>query len=198
MHREPLTLRRDPRRERIPEPDTIGEAAKRVQPDMRHDPLARAFHRHRNRAVTVHPEVPSWSGFLLVSTSAVSLARRAFSRTRADQLTQPREGSGSAPTPHLATKDVRGRGTPCRATRVTVRGTRVTATSPAGWTKLSRPTWVDTSWRPPAPTCCTSHVDDERDEGGSPPDPKRRANPKSLPTFTKSLTHVHTFASIQA
>ena len=37
-----------------PTPDTVSERAQRVQPDMRDDLLAAAFHHHRNRAVTVH------------------------------------------------------------------------------------------------------------------------------------------------
>ena len=41
VQREPLTGDRDPRRQRITQPQPVGKRAKSVQPDMGDDPLAR-------------------------------------------------------------------------------------------------------------------------------------------------------------
>ena len=59
--------------------------------DVRDNLLAAASHHHRNRAVSVHLRSALLLGDLLLSTSAVSLARRASSRTRDPQLTDARE-----------------------------------------------------------------------------------------------------------
>ena len=45
---------RDRRRQRIAEPQPVGERAQGVQSDVGHDLVAAAFHHHRNRAVTLH------------------------------------------------------------------------------------------------------------------------------------------------
>jgi hypothetical protein len=54
MQRGPLAGVRNGRRQRIAEPQPVGERPQRVQPNMGDDLVATPFHRHRNRAVTVH------------------------------------------------------------------------------------------------------------------------------------------------
>jgi len=54
MHRQPLTARRDRRRQRSAEPEPVGKYPKSVQSDMGHDPVTARFHHHVLRAVTVH------------------------------------------------------------------------------------------------------------------------------------------------
>ena len=87
-------VERDPRRQRIAQPQPVGERAKRVQPDMGHDLVAAAFHHHRNRAVTVHLASALLARDSDASTTSESLARRALPRMGDPQLTQTRERSG--------------------------------------------------------------------------------------------------------
>jgi hypothetical protein len=54
VKRDPATLPRNGRRERIPEPQTVGKTPKSVESDMGHDAGATGFHNHTRRAGTVH------------------------------------------------------------------------------------------------------------------------------------------------
>src|SRR5947208_13522394 len=80
MQWDPLTGDRDARRQRITKPQTVPKRSKSMQPDMSDDLLAAPFHHHRDRAVTVHLGSALLVAVLLLSTSAVSPARRASSR----------------------------------------------------------------------------------------------------------------------
>src|SRR3954454_19729735 len=73
----------DPRRQRHAQLESISERTQRVQPNMSDNLLAAARHYHRKRAVSVHPQGSVLRGSPLPSTSAVSLARGASSRTGA-------------------------------------------------------------------------------------------------------------------
>ena len=94
MNRGPLPGPPDGTGQRMAEPETIGKAAKSVQPNMRHNAFAAPFHHHRNRADTLHPV-----GALLVrdsdaSTTSESQPTRASTRIGQPQPPETREGSG--------------------------------------------------------------------------------------------------------
>jgi hypothetical protein len=94
MEREPLTADRDPRRERIAQPQPVRKRAKRVKTDVGHDLVAAGFHHHRNRAVTVHLASALLGWELMPSTASESLATRALPRIRDRQPLKTRERSG--------------------------------------------------------------------------------------------------------
>ena len=91
VQRETFARDRDPRRQRITQPQPIGERAKSVQSDMSDDLLAASFHHHRNRAVTVHLASALPTRISDASTTSESLVWRALPRMGSPQLTRPRE-----------------------------------------------------------------------------------------------------------
>src|SRR6266508_6190551 len=91
MQREPLPGDRDPRRQRIAQPQPVGKGAKSMQPDMGDDLLAAPFHHHRDRAVTVHLASALQSRVPDASTTSESLVWWALPRMGSPQPTKPRE-----------------------------------------------------------------------------------------------------------
>ena len=81
------------RRERITEPQPVGEGTKSVQPDVGDDTAPTGFHDDATRAGSFHLGSALLGGVTVASTTTVSPARRAFSRIRAGQLTRTRERS---------------------------------------------------------------------------------------------------------
>ena len=94
VQRRPFAGDRDRRRQRITEPQTVGERPQDVQPDMGDDLVAATFHHHRDRAVTVHLASALQVSGSCVSTTSESLIWRALPRMGNPQLTKSRERSG--------------------------------------------------------------------------------------------------------
>ena len=83
--------RRDAGRERITEPQSVGEDAKGVQSDVGHHAGATGFHDHVTRAVTVHfGSALLVRGFCCLDNNSFPYAE-GFSADTAGQLTGPRE-----------------------------------------------------------------------------------------------------------
>jgi hypothetical protein len=91
VNREALGHDRDTCRQQISQTQTVGETAKSVQTDMGHHPLPAGLHPQSGRAGSVHLRDALLVGSCTPSTSAVSLARRALSRTLPSQLTRSGE-----------------------------------------------------------------------------------------------------------
>ena len=88
------------RRERITEPQSIGESREHVQPEMGHDTGPAGFHDDATRAGTVHLGSALLVGIPVDSTPTVSPTGRAFPRMRGDQLSGPSEEARlAAPRP---------------------------------------------------------------------------------------------------
>jgi hypothetical protein len=91
VQRDPTASPRDPSRQRITEPQSVGKAPKGVQADVSHHPGSTGFHHDATSAVTVHFGSALLFGESVASTPTVSPTGRAFPRTRTVQLKWTRE-----------------------------------------------------------------------------------------------------------